>query len=274
MTYDEKIKELNNLLQDCNKIIIRINSNRTWALNDFSRFNQRDVGHLDVSDEKWIKLCSNIRTYFRINPDPVFSDRFEQIAKEATNVNDDVISSLRILINDLMNELKVRRNHPDTGDKNDTKRDIDLKQNPGKKVFIVHGHDELTLLKVKDFITSIGLEPVILKEKASYGLPIILKLEKYTDVIFAIILYTACDKGRAKDAIELKSRARQNVVLEHGLLYGKLGRERVVALLEKGVEQPSDLDGVVYIPLDEFEGWQTRLVREMNQCDGIDVSIR
>lgn len=274
MTYDEKIKELNVLLQDCDKIIIRINSNRTWALNDFSRFNQRDVGCLEVSDEKWIKLCSNIRTYFRINPDPVFSDRFEQIAKGTTSVNDDVISSLKILINDLMNELKVRRNHPDTGDKIDTERDILLKQNLGKKVFIVHGHDELTLLKVKDFIISIGLEPVILKEKPSYGLPIILKLEKYTDVIFAIILYTACDEGRAKDALELKSRARQNVVFEHGLLYGKLGRERVVALLEKGVEQPGDLDGVVYIPLDEFDGWQTRLVREMNQCDGIDVSIR
>jgi predicted nucleotide-binding protein len=53
-----------------------------------------------------------------------------------------------------------------------------------------------------------------------------------------VVLYTACDEGKAKNETELKKRARQNVVLEHGWLMSKLSRKFVAAIVEDGVEFP------------------------------------
>jgi predicted nucleotide-binding protein len=39
-------------------------------------------------------------------------------------------------------------------------------------------------------------------------------------------------------------------VLELGYFMAALGRNRVAALVEEGTEQPSDIHGIVYLPLD------------------------
>ena len=35
-------------------------------------------------------------------------------------------------------------------------------------------------------------------------------------------------------------------------------------LYEEDIELPSDINGVVYIPLDNAEGWQLNLAKELN----------
>lgn len=50
--------------------------------------------------------------------------------------------------------------------------------------------------------------------------------------------------------IDNKRLARQNVVHEAGLFQAKLGFENVVLLKEVGVEQFSNAQGIIYIPLD------------------------
>ena len=111
----------------------------------------------------------------------------------------------------------------------------------------------------------IGLEPVILCSQPDKGLTIIEKIEEYTDVSFAIVLYTGCDVGKLKTETDLKLRARQNVVFEHGYLVNKLGRKRVVALVEDGVETPGDVSGVLYISLSDSD-WKQKVLREMGAC--------
>lgn len=135
----------------------------------------------------------------------------------------------------------------------------------GNKVFIVHGHDEGTRDKVELLLLHIGLEPVILCSQPDKGLTIIEKIEEYTDVSFAIVLYTGCDVGKLKTETDLKLRARQNVVFEHGYLVNKLGRKRVVALVEDGVETPGDVSGVLYISLSDAD-WKQKVLREMGAC--------
>ncbi|MFN0088887.1 MAG: TIR domain-containing protein [Acidimicrobiales bacterium] len=44
---------------------------------------------------------------------------------------------------------------------------------------------------------------------------------------------------------------------------GLIGRSRVMLLKADGVEQPSDLDGVVYTPFDEHGAWRLALAREL-----------
>jgi predicted nucleotide-binding protein len=66
-----------------------------------------------------------------------------------------------------------------------------------------------------------------------------------------VVLLTADDRGGPIDqAYEKQSaRARQNMIFELGFFIGKLGRDRVCALYEEGVEVPSDYQGVVFYPV-------------------------
>ena len=141
------------------------------------------------------------------------------------------------------------------------------------QVFIVHGHDNLARLEVANFIKSLGLKDIVLNEQASSGKTIIEKIEEYSDVGFAIVLYTPCDVGasqRQKD--QLRYRARQNVVFEHGYLMGKIGRENVCSLVKGDIETPTDISGVVYIPMDEGDGWKLAVAKEMKKS-GYDVDF-
>lgn len=135
-----------------------------------------------------------------------------------------------------------------------------------KRVFIVHGHDDLIKIKTARFVEKLGLEAIILHEQPSKGMTIIEKIEAYADVGFAIILYTPDDRGNALDAADkgtLNARARQNVVFEHGYLIAKLGRQRVVPLVSGKVEFPSDINGVVYV---DDSNWQIEIAKEMKSA--------
>jgi predicted nucleotide-binding protein len=134
----------------------------------------------------------------------------------------------------------------------------------GSKIFIVHGHDSAVKLEVAEFLQRItGERPIILHEMAASGSrTVIEKFEGYaSEAGFAVVLLTADDVGSAKGAATLNARARQNVVLELGFFFGKLGRSRVVALYEDGIELPSDISGVLYIPLSG--NWHTDLAKEL-----------
>jgi predicted nucleotide-binding protein len=76
---------------------------------------------------------------------------------------------------------------------------------------------------------------------------------------------TPDDVGKAEDGSSLNPRARQNVVFELGFFIGKLGPEKVVALVKGEIEIPSDFDGVVYISLDK-DDWQRRLGIELQEA--------
>lgn len=129
------------------------------------------------------------------------------------------------------------------------------------KVFIVHGRNDNRLQEVELFIRRIGLDPIILKEQASKGKSIIEKIETYSNVSFAIVLYTACDVGKYKEDENLLPRARQNVVFEHGYMVAHLKRENVIALIENGVDIPGDWSGVVYTTFDS--DWKHDTMKEM-----------
>jgi hypothetical protein len=142
-----------------------------------------------------------------------------------------------------------------------------------RKVFIVHGRDNEAKQEVARFIESIGLQAIILHEQASTGMTIIEKIERYSgDADFALVLYTPCDLGRGvhETKVPARSRARQNVVFEHGYLMAKLGRENVCALVKGEIETPNDISGVVYVGFDVQGSWKTEVAKELKAC-GYDV---
>lgn len=134
-------------------------------------------------------------------------------------------------------------------------------------VFIVHGHDDSLIGEVKECVIELGLKPIVLREQPDKGLTIIEKLEDWLgNCKCAIVLYTPCDIGRAVDEKCDKPRARQNVVYEHGLFQGYLGRKRVIALRKGGTELPGDCSGVVYTSVDTKE-WQEQLKSNIRAID-------
>jgi predicted nucleotide-binding protein len=140
------------------------------------------------------------------------------------------------------------------------------------KVFIVHGHDSGLLQNVARYISSFDIEPIILQEQTGNGQTIIEKLEKNSDVNFAIVLLTPDDIGSIVSEKDLKPRARQNVILELGYFFGKLGRANVRALYDERVELPSDIIGIEYIKIDNSNGWKLKLAKEMKQC-GLKIDM-
>jgi predicted nucleotide-binding protein len=144
----------------------------------------------------------------------------------------------------------------------------------GEDVFIVHGHDDQTKVTVARFLAQlVGREPVILHEQADLGRTIIEKFEHHAaSAACAIVLLTDDDEGGPKNGVS-QPRARQNVVLELGFFLGKLGRGRVVILHGTDVELPSDLHGVLYVPLDGAGAWRNAVAREL-EAAGLEIDLK
>ena len=137
------------------------------------------------------------------------------------------------------------------------------------KVFIVHGHDGELKQAVARMIEKQDLSAIILSEKPNSGATIIEKIGKYSDVSCAVCLFTKDDLGKAKGDSEESYRARQNVVFEAGYFIGKLGREKVVIIVEDGVELPGDLSGVVYT---SKNNWEVDVLKELKEI-GYDIDF-
>ena len=141
-------------------------------------------------------------------------------------------------------------------------------------VFIVHGHDEIAKVNVARFIEKLGLTPIILHEQLDKNQTIIEKFETNAlSAAFAVVLFTPDDIGASQaDRENLKARARQNVLLELGYFWGTLGRSKVCVLYKEEVDIPSDYDGVIYTVLDNNNGWQLKLAKEIKSA-GLIVDL-
>ncbi|MCG2575973.1 nucleotide-binding protein [Dechloromonas sp. XY25] len=117
-------------------------------------------------------------------------------------------------------------------------------QRSSNAVFIVHGHDELNLLRTKELLRDRwGLEPIVLSGQPGKGRTIIEKFEGEAQrASFAFVLITPDDQIQKDESGY--SQARPNVIFELGWFYGRLGRERVCILFKEGTKIHSDLDGV------------------------------
>jgi predicted nucleotide-binding protein len=147
------------------------------------------------------------------------------------------------------------------------------KATTSNRIFIVHGRNNELKETAARFIEKLGLIPIILHEQTNKGKTIIEKFEDYSDVGFAIVLMTPDDIGYLlEDENNKKQRARQNVVFELGYFIGKLGRTKVAAIVKGNIEVPTDINGVVYIGVDNGETWKILLAKEIKGA-GFDIDL-
>jgi len=108
------------------------------------------------------------------------------------------------------------------------------------KAFISHGKDSAALRKLKVFLETLGIEPIIVKIQASLDKTVGDKVEYYLNQAdFVIALATADDE------VDGKMQPRQNVSHEIGLAQ-KTHKGRIIYLLEEGAEFGSNISPKVY----------------------------
>ncbi len=124
----------------------------------------------------------------------------------------------------------------------------------GRQIFVVHGHDNDARDELELFLHRLGLQPFILMRTSGGGQTIIDALEGQigrdhtTD--FGIALFTPDDAATTSSSggqVINERRARQNVVLETGMLLASLTRDRMAILVKGDVALPSDLQGVIQL---------------------------
>ena len=151
------------------------------------------------------------------------------------------------------------------------------KASDNRNVFVVYGHDTNSRNELEVILRRWNLNPLILEKLPSKGQTIIEKLEENIEkASFAMVLLTPDDEGKVAGVESgLMGRARQNVILEMGMLLAKLGRKRVAILHKKTteLELPSDVNGLMYISFDKSVGEGTQqLAKDVQEAMGIVIT--
>ena len=138
------------------------------------------------------------------------------------------------------------------------------------KVFVVYGHDNKAKMELIELLIGWGINPLYIDNLPTEGRTIIEQLEHYIPrTNYGIVLATPDDEGYDKENKIIKNRARQNVIFEWGMLYSKLGRKRVTAILktDENFECPSDINGILYKSYkNSVKELSEYLRRELNKC--------
>ncbi|MEM3473712.1 MAG: nucleotide-binding protein [Nitrososphaeria archaeon] len=202
---------------------------------------ERNIDELENQQKELYKLFYQIDGYLyrysrgRIMYHPATGSKWD-IYRSA--IGDDVAQikgrSLREAILDLEGILAVLKTKDP---EEETETIAEGEQN--KKIFISHGKRRKILEKVKNLLTVLGLEPIVVEEKPSEGKSVdVLVLEYMNSCVAAIIIATKDDKVISGERTYYQPR--QNVIHEIGLAQQAL-KNRVIYLKEKGCEFPSNI---------------------------------
>jgi hypothetical protein len=110
------------------------------------------------------------------------------------------------------------------------------------KAFIAHGGKSAALDKLRSFIEALGVDPLVVEVEPSESRSTEVQVDKYMkQADCAIILATY---GHIEDIETHKKHPRLNVVDELGRCR-KVFPDRTILLLEKGVDLPSNVSGII-----------------------------
>lgn len=123
-----------------------------------------------------------------------------------------------------------------------------LGANQPSKILLIHGH-ATDRTELEEWLKHEALaDPVVMAQEFTAGQTLPEKFELLaSEADAAIALATPDDLASTASQTDVKKlRARQNVWVEVGWFWGRLGRHRVLLLVREDVEIPSDLDGIEY----------------------------
>jgi predicted nucleotide-binding protein len=142
-----------------------------------------------------------------------------------------------------------------------------------KRVFLVCGRAREPMLEMERWLRSLGLEPIVLETQTVAGAQAIASAleDKVAGCGTAVVLATPDDLGRLAGGSKFSPRARQNVILELGLVWGLLGTRRIVVVMHESVvtDFPTDTAGFMTIRFKEHVNESFDRVRTKLQEMGV-----
>lgn len=151
---------------------------------------------------------------------------------------------------------------------------VAIPQKENARIFIVHGHDREARDQLELVLMRLGLQPFILQNNDGGSKTIIEALEQsiYRESAFGIVLMTPDDFGHPKGKEEDKQpRARQNVILEMGMIMAAIGREKMAILKKGALEMPSDADGIIRLEFNDRVQEQVPKLVQRLEAAGIKI---
>lgn len=148
-------------------------------------------------------------------------------------------------------------------------------------VFLVHGHDHEFRDEVDLYLQTLGIKPVILSKVRGGSRSLLDRFEALaTQASFAVVLMSPDDFGASRLQYEdtrggehaLKYRARENVILELGFFYGRLGWDHVFVVRKSAehpwpdFEMPSDIAGAVIFGTTAEVDWHDELAEKLRDA--------
>ena len=120
-------------------------------------------------------------------------------------------------------------------------------KNINNSIFISHGRSN-DWREVQAYLEKIlNYDTIELAQQPNKGRHVLQKLEEESNkCICAVIIMTGDDETNDGEI-----RARENVIHEIGYFQGKYGLDKVILLHERGVNMPSNIHGIVYIPFEK-----------------------
>ncbi|HEY54952.1 MAG TPA: nucleotide-binding protein [Dehalococcoidia bacterium] len=141
------------------------------------------------------------------------------------------------------------------------------------KAFISHGKGGGALLKLEKFIRELGIEPIIVKDRASADRTADDKVNDYLkEADFVIIFATGDDEIKVKGKDKGVFQPRQNVIHEIGLAQ-RTHPGKIIYLLEEKAQFPSNINPKVYerFARQSMDDAFTAIVRELKNWGFLKV---
>ncbi len=110
------------------------------------------------------------------------------------------------------------------------------------KVFIAHGPMSNSLEKLRKYLTSLGIQPLVIEEEPSEGRSISEQVEFYLDEADCAIVFGTADDEELKEG---KLYPRRNVCIEIGRFQERFPNQ-IIYLLEEGASLPSNISEKIY----------------------------
>lgn len=195
----------------------------TWYYDDFDEF----IGDFERYDDTASLLLEDRRG---IRLDAMFFDRWARVSVESRK-RAEIVSVMNIFDK----HAKLNKLPP---------KQIEETSTIKPTVFIGHGRN-IAWKDLKEHLVDkhhINVEAYETGARAGHSIRDILE-DMVAASSFALLVFTGEDKQ-----VDGAIRARQNVIHEAGLFQGSLGFARAIILLEDGVEEFSNVQGIQYIP--------------------------
>lgn len=153
--------------------------------------------------------------------------------------------------------------------------DLKSRSTSAKRVCVTYGRDKIMNKQVVSLIRELGINPIVMQDKAHSQKPVAQFYTENPDIGFVVAILSADDwvypkNGKPKDALMY---ADQRVVFHLGFWIGRLGRNHVFALYydQRSFRWPTEHFDVIYTPLDRNDAWKNELVSRL-KASGIPVN--